>query len=213
MQYQKGIAEEYETKRQIALLAGASYVVRTINDDELRRVERQDFAKLQWRPESRLFVIRGAAGKLVARFGVLDKSECFMRLREPVRKPVFASLALLHAEAYEPAEFVLKHLQNPIVSIYKPAKRLSYVGLSIGDREKRYSAVLSLKGDCLLAIDFEPTVGGGGGREATTGGPVNHSRAEVERTALREALTGAFFLPDHSNSCNTQVAFERRTAN
>ncbi len=74
MKYSLTRARDYES-RGIGLLAGASYVIGTWDDDDLRALEKQEFAKLRWNPASRLIVVNGPRGKLVIRFGIVDESE------------------------------------------------------------------------------------------------------------------------------------------
>ncbi len=165
-------------------MAGASYVIGTWDDDDLRALEKQEFAKLRWNPASRLIVVNGPRGKLVIRFGIVDESEKFIRLKEPLKRPVHVSVPLLRATIHDPATFIQGHISNAVRRARKVAKGFEGVGIVIGDESKHYSSLLSVGENVLVATDVEPRVAGPEGKEATVVTPVEVEEAERVREQL-----------------------------
>ncbi|MBA3352569.1 MAG: hypothetical protein H0U23_09130 [Blastocatellia bacterium] len=206
MKYSLGAARDYEG-RGIGLLAGASYVVGSWDDDELRMLEKQDFAELHWNPACRLIVVNGPNKKLVIRFGIVDTSEKFIRLKEPLKRPVHASVALLRAKVHDPVEFIFQHIADPVRRGHKVAKGFERVGLLIGDETKPYSSLLSIDGSKLIATDIEPRVAGPTGAEATVIKPVKDEEAQRVREHFKAVLPEARFVFESPYTTNTQLAF------
>ncbi len=188
-------------------MAGATYVIGTWDNNELRRLQNENFAKLRWNPACRLIVVNGPNGKLVIRFGVLDNSGKFIRLKEPLKQPVHVSVALLRATIHDPADFILENLSNPVRRARKIAKGIERVGLIIGDETKNYSSLLSIEGDTLFSTDVEPRVAGSTGAEATVVREVEEAEAERVRQYFKAELTNARFLSENPRTTNTQVKF------
>jgi hypothetical protein len=206
MKYTFAAAREFED-RGIGLLASASYVLGNLDDNLLSELEQQDFQKMTWLPATELIVINGPNGKLVIRFGNLDQSGTFLRFKVVLKKPCYASIALLRATLHDPIEFVSQHLSNPIRRAHKVAKDVELIGLLIGDETKHYSSLLSVEPGRIISTDIEPRVAGGAGKEATVIKAVEGEESEKTRESIRALLTNARLLPHSPYTTNVQVAF------
>ena len=211
IKYTESMAKDCES-RGIALITGASYVLGSVDRDLLREVETADCAKLEWNVACSLFTINGPAGKMVTRFGHLDSTGHFIRLRPPLASHyVYASLTLLQANAYDPAAFLSQQLSNPIRRVTKVAKpgRPYFTGILVGDDTKHYSSLLSWDPDneSLVLTDVEPRKAGGGGREESQVDSVAETVASQTVEVLRRVVAKFQLDPAHKPS-NTRLRFK-----
>lgn len=190
----------------IGLVSGASYVLASINDVLLDDLKAVDFSMVHWQPHPKLVVVKGARGKLLIRFARVDESGRFLEFKPALKKPTFASVALLNAEVHDPVDFVVSNTNAPIRRIRKIRKKKSIAGIHIGDESASYSSLLSIDDGRLIATDIEPDPKGGDGIEATEFVPITESEVIQIRGQFRLVNRQFLFSANSPYTTNTQLA-------
>jgi hypothetical protein len=146
-----GLRHEME-KRGLGLNAGGTYVMASLDGDELDHLKIVNFAGVAWATEELVVEVKGTArsGTLV-RFVNLSVDGRYCRFPGRFR---YLSPKLLQADPVKKKDFVSSIAGNPTIRI-KKTNDVERVGLLVGPRNAKYKSLISIHADDLIWTDIE----------------------------------------------------------
>jgi len=143
-----GLRAEME-KQGFALDSSGSYVLSSLEVNELDLLQKTDFSKLQFGGEDHVVVARGPKGSLV-RFARVT-SDC--KYGKFLGK--FVSIRLINGEVFTKTDFIRSIAQNPTLRVVHVSSATDYVGVLHGDRTKKYKSLIYRTSNGFLSLDLE----------------------------------------------------------
>ncbi len=178
---------EAAEKEGIALMLSGSYVLTTLDKDEFDRLRRTNLASLSFSTNPSVVVTNAASnskrGKL-ARIAHLSTDGRYVRYRNLSGKLAsVATLSLVAATAYTPAEFLALFRKNETLHVRRLRDGKEFTGILVGSDEHIYSSLL-IPSNASQGFDF---------LDIETGANAHNSRVLVS-IIERNPISGHEFL-------------------
>lgn len=149
-----GLRKEAEA-HQIGLNGFGSFVLATLDVDELNHLKSVDPDKLKWSSERHVVVARGTPTKGVCvRFVNLALRGRYCRLADAFPKR-FCSPRLLRCEPQSISDFLTSIADRPVVEIKKRKTQRNYTGILVGNPEAQYNSLIVIDDGALKSIHME----------------------------------------------------------
>ena len=149
-----GLRKELQA-RGLGLNTSNSWVIKTLDGDELDYLQRVNFQALSWQDEECVLIVRGTEKcGLSVRFVQLSRDGRYCRFHR--EHPVtYLSPRLLRAEPMSLREFVASIIHLPTARIFKSKRMREFTGILVGARDAQYKSLVTLDGDKLISLLVE----------------------------------------------------------
>ena len=148
----RGLRSDLQQHLSLGLNASNSWVLNSLDCDELEHLKRVHFPALNWTDEEHVLIVRGTSKcGLSVRFVQLtqDRRYCRFHRQHPM---TYLSPRLLRADPIPLREFVASIAQNPTLRIFKDKLFCKLTGILVGLRDAKFRSLILLKGNVLDSV-------------------------------------------------------------
>ena len=148
----RGLRSDLQERLGLGLNASNSWVLKTLDGDELDHLKRVNFPALNWMDEEYVLIVRGTEKcGLSVRFVQLtqDQRYCRFHRQHPM---TYLSPRLLRTEPLALREFVASIAHNPTLRIFKDKLLYKLTGILVGLRDAKFRSLILLKSNVLDSV-------------------------------------------------------------
>ena len=142
-----------DSQYKLGLNASGSFVMASIDEDELEHLKTVHFDSIEWRKELHVVEAKGKQkkGTLVTLVN-LSPDGRYCRIPGKFR---YLSPKMLDAEPETIPDFISRIQDNPTLRVFASKDMKEYVGILVGDRNADYKSLITLVDGNLKALKLE----------------------------------------------------------
>tara|TARA_B100001093_G_C26833587_1_gene1017302 strand:+ start:120 stop:695 length:576 start_codon:yes stop_codon:yes gene_type:complete len=148
-----GLRRDMESDYKIGLNASGSFVMASLDADELAHLKTVNFESITWTEERYALEVKGTSKK--GSIVVTAKLSNDHRYCSFPGKFRYSSPKLLRCDPESIPDFIKRIIDNLVLKIYSSKDRKEYTGILVGNRDAQYKSLVTLVDDQIKVLKVE----------------------------------------------------------